>query len=87
MKIDQSFVSAMQEERENCAIVSAVVALGRNLGLQVVAEGVETLSQLEKLKSIGCDAAQGHFFSKPVSSEAVKTVIDLNQRQAKGAGA
>jgi EAL domain-containing protein (putative c-di-GMP-specific phosphodiesterase class I) len=87
LKIDQSFVSAMQWERENCAIVSAVVALGRNLGLQVVAEGVETLSQLETLKSIGCDAAQGYYFSKAVSSEAIKAIIDLNQRQAKGVGA
>jgi diguanylate cyclase len=50
----------MQRERENWAIVSTVVVLGRNLRLQVVAEGVETLSQLEKLRSIGCDAAQGY---------------------------
>jgi diguanylate cyclase (GGDEF)-like protein/PAS domain S-box-containing protein len=87
LKIDQSFVSAMQRERENWAIVSTVVVLGRNLRLQVVAEGVETLSQLEKLRSIGCDAAQGYFFSKPVPSDAVKTIVDLNKRQAKHAGA
>src|ERR1700730_15529900 len=65
LKIDQSFISAMQTVRENCAIVSTIVALGKNLGLQVVAEGVETLSQLEMLRSIGCDAAQGYLFSKP----------------------
>jgi diguanylate cyclase len=87
LKIDQSFVSAMQRERENWAIVSTVVVLGRNLRLQVVAEGVETLSQLEKLRSIGCDAAQGYFFSKPVPSNAVKTIVDLNKRPAKHAGA
>jgi EAL domain-containing protein (putative c-di-GMP-specific phosphodiesterase class I) len=67
--------------------VSTVVVLGRNLRLQVVAEGVETLSQLEKLRAIGCDAAQGYFFSKPVPSNAVKTIVDLNKRQAKHAGA
>jgi diguanylate cyclase (GGDEF)-like protein/PAS domain S-box-containing protein len=87
LKIDQSFVSAMQRERENWAIVSTVVVLGRNLRLQVVAEGVETLGQLEKLRSIGCDAAQGYFFSKPVPSDAVKTIVDLNKKQAKHAGA
>jgi EAL domain-containing protein (putative c-di-GMP-specific phosphodiesterase class I) len=63
------------------------VTLGRNLGLQVVAEGVETFAQLETLRSMGCDAAQGYFFSKPVPSDAAKTLIDLNQGQAKGVGA
>jgi diguanylate cyclase (GGDEF)-like protein/PAS domain S-box-containing protein len=87
LKIDQSFISAMQGERENCAIVSTIVTLGRNLGLQIVAEGVETLAQLETLRSMGCDAAQGYFFSKPVPSDAARTLIDLNQEQAKGVGA
>jgi EAL domain-containing protein (putative c-di-GMP-specific phosphodiesterase class I) len=87
LKIDQSFISAMQTERENCAIVSTIVALGKNLGLQVVAEGVETLSQLEMLRSIGCDAAQGYFFSKPVPADAVKTLVDRNQSQVEHVGA
>jgi diguanylate cyclase (GGDEF)-like protein/PAS domain S-box-containing protein len=84
LKIDQSFVSAMEGGRENSAIVGTIVTLGHNLGLQVVAEGVETLSQLETLKSFGCDAVQGYFFSKPVPSDAVETLIDQNQRQARG---
>ena len=83
LKIDQSFIAAMQTERGNCAIVSTVVALGRNLGLQVVAEGVETLSQLEKLRTISCDAAQGYFFSKPVPSDAICRVIDVIRGRAK----
>jgi EAL domain-containing protein (putative c-di-GMP-specific phosphodiesterase class I) len=87
LKIDQSFVSAMQGDRENCAIVSTIVTLGQNLGLQIVAEGVETLGQLETLRSMGCDAAQGYFFSKPVPADAAKNLIDLNQEQAKGVGA
>jgi Amt family ammonium transporter len=85
LKIDKSFVSAMEDEPENSAIVNTIVALGRSLGLQVVAEGVETLDQLERLKSIDCDAAQGYLFSKPVSSDAVKAVLDLNRRKAKHA--
>lgn len=83
LKIDQSFIAAMETERGNCAIVSTVVALGRNLGLQVVAEGVETLSQFEKLKTISCDAAQGYLFSKPVPSDAVCGVIDVIRERAK----
>ena len=73
----------METERGNCAIVSTVVALGRNLGLQVVAEGVETLSQFAKLKTISCDAAQGYLFSKPVPSDAVCGVIDVIRGRAK----
>ena len=73
----------METERGNCAIVSTVVALGRNLGLQVVAEGVETLSQFEKLRTISCDAAQGYLFSKPVPSDAVCGVIDVIRGRAK----
>jgi EAL domain-containing protein (putative c-di-GMP-specific phosphodiesterase class I) len=87
LKIDQSFVSTMEGGPENSAIVSAIVTLGQNLGLQVVAEGVETSSQLEKLKSIGCDAVQGYFFSKPIPSHAIKTLVDVNQIRVKGASA
>jgi EAL domain-containing protein (putative c-di-GMP-specific phosphodiesterase class I) len=83
LKIDQSFISAMQGTQENDAIVSTIVPLGRNLGLQIVAEGVETLGQLETLRSMGCDAAQEYFFSRPVPSDAAKTLIDLNQEQTK----
>jgi EAL domain-containing protein (putative c-di-GMP-specific phosphodiesterase class I) len=87
LKIDQSFVSTMRGAPENCAIVSTIVTLGRNLGLQVVAEGVETADQLETLRSFGCDAAQGYFFSRPVPSNAVKTLLELNKGQATVAGA
>jgi diguanylate cyclase (GGDEF)-like protein len=83
LKIDQSFIAGMETERDNYAIVGTVVALGHNLGLQVVAEGVETLSQLEKLRTISCHAAQGYFFSKPVPSDAVGAVVDAIRGQAK----
>jgi EAL domain-containing protein (putative c-di-GMP-specific phosphodiesterase class I) len=83
LKIDQSFIAAMETERDNCAIVSTVVALGHNLGLQVVAEGVETLSQFQKLRTISCHAAQGYFFSKPVPSDSVGGVVDAIRGRAK----
>jgi diguanylate cyclase (GGDEF)-like protein/PAS domain S-box-containing protein len=83
LKIDQSFVAAMHTDRESCAIVSTVVALGRNLGLEVVAEGVETASQFDQLASMGCDAVQGYLFSRPVPADAVGSLIDRNCRRDK----
>jgi EAL domain-containing protein (putative c-di-GMP-specific phosphodiesterase class I) len=76
LKIDQSFVSRMEESRENYAIVRTVVALSRSLGLEVVAEGVETPGQLEKLKLADCDSAQGFLFSKPLPINAVEKLIE-----------
>jgi diguanylate cyclase (GGDEF)-like protein/PAS domain S-box-containing protein len=79
LKIDQSFVSKMEESRENYAIVRTVVALSRSLGLDVVAEGVETLGQLEKLKLADCDSAQGYLFSKPLPAHAVNSLLESNR--------
>jgi diguanylate cyclase (GGDEF)-like protein/PAS domain S-box-containing protein len=85
LKVDQSFISAMQPGREGSSIVGTIVTLGQNLGLQVVAEGVETSDQLEMLSSMGCDAAQGYLFSKAVPSDSIKAVLGSHQRQAKHA--
>ena len=79
LKIDQSFVSKMEESRENYAIVRTVVALSRSLGLDVVAEGVETPGQLEKLKLADCDSAQGYLFSKPLPAHAVNSLLESNR--------
>lgn len=67
LKIDRSFVRAMHHRKEDREIVRAIVALGRTLGKQVVAEGIETAQQLESLASIGCDFGQGFFFAAPGS--------------------
>jgi len=79
LKVDQSFVRGMETDRASSAIVSTVVTLGRNLGLQVVAEGVETVGQLEMLRSIGCQAFQGYLFSKPVPADAVYPLVERNR--------
>jgi len=66
LKIDRSFVSRLGDDAADSAIVSAVMALGHALGLAVTAEGVETVDQLRILADLGCDAAQGYLFAKPI---------------------
>ena len=65
LKIDRSFVSAMRDQSTNASIVEAILALARALGMQAIAEGVETASELKFLRQIGCQAAQGYHWSKP----------------------
>lgn len=67
LKVDRSFVSNMGTSGENTATVQSIVSLGRELGLEVVAEGVETEPQLDYLACIGCSHAQGHLFSAPLT--------------------
>ena len=66
LKIDRSFVITMQEREDDAAIVRSTIALGRNLGLRVVAEGVETDEVMGELRQLGCDVAQGFHVSRPV---------------------
>ena len=63
VKIDRSFIGGMAESHEEAAIVAAVVGLAHAFGLEAVAEGVETLAQVDRLRALGCDAAQGHYFA------------------------
>ena len=65
VKVDRSFVDGLGTDGEDSAIVAAVVSLGHALGLSVVAEGVETRGQLHELLALGCDRAQGYWFSGP----------------------
>ena len=71
IKIDQSFVSELGKQDDCIAIVRAVIALGRDLGMAITAEGVETRQQLEMLERAGCDEIQGFLFSRPVPEAAV----------------
>jgi diguanylate cyclase (GGDEF)-like protein len=66
LKIDQTFVSGMEADRRNAAIVRSTIELGHNLGLTVVAEGVETDHELAQLRRFGCDMAQGYRFARPM---------------------
>ncbi|HEY2359776.1 MAG TPA: EAL domain-containing protein, partial [Candidatus Angelobacter sp.] len=69
LKIDRSLISSMAADNANCDVVQLIVVLGRNLKLRVVAEGVETIGQLELLKKLDCEFGQGYFFSQPVNAQ------------------
>ncbi|MEG4391246.1 EAL domain-containing protein [Microcoleus sp. BROC3] len=77
LKVDKSFVGRMEieSEGENVAIVRTIVALAHALGMDVIAEGVETAQQLAKLRSIGCEYGQGYFFAKPLPSQAATALM------------
>ena len=80
LKIDQSFVKDMLLDPNEALIVSATVSLGHALGLNVVAEGVETEEQLEKLCSLGCDSAQGYYLNRPMSAECFESLLQQKKQ-------
>jgi diguanylate cyclase (GGDEF)-like protein/PAS domain S-box-containing protein len=79
LKIDRSFIRDVTDDSDDAAIVSAMIAMAKSLGLQVVAEGVETRGQLAFLRAAGCHAYQGYYFSVPLPANAF---AELVRRQA-----
>lgn len=78
LKLDHSFVSDLNEKSTNRAIVETIIALGKSLGLTLAAEGVETRTQAEFLRSAGCDLAQGSLYARPVSAgEIPKLTVEI----------
>lgn len=77
LKIDRSFVSKIGENKQE-AIVSAMVAMGKAMGMTVVAEGIETEEQLAYLRDLDCDIAQGYLFSKPLPEEEATAYLTQN---------
>ncbi len=75
LKIDRSFVTRMVGNTENAEIVHTIIKLAQNLKMKVVAEGIETAEQLDKLQQLNCEYGQGYFFSKPLEAEAANLFI------------
>ena len=83
LKIDRSFVSAMEENTENGEIVRTVIALAKALNLKVVAEGIESIHQFHQLKILGCEFGQGYLFSKPLPVADIERLLEDNNRWQK----
>jgi diguanylate cyclase (GGDEF)-like protein/PAS domain S-box-containing protein len=76
LKIDRSFINHVDENAADEAIVSAILAMAKSLGLRVVAEGIETAAHLEVLHRHGCEVAQGFYFSRPLPAEQCRALLD-----------
>ncbi len=76
LKIDRSFILPLEFEGRNTEIVQTILTLARSLGLTVIAEGVENETQLDQLKNLDCESAQGYFFAKPMSFDEVRKFLD-----------
>ncbi len=75
LKIDRSFVDELREDPEDTAVVAGMIALAHTLGMQVIAEGIETSEQLRILRELDCDIAQGHYFSEALAREALSDFL------------
>jgi EAL domain-containing protein (putative c-di-GMP-specific phosphodiesterase class I) len=75
LKVDRSFVSGLGTNDDDTAITSAVINLGHNLGMEVSAEGVETPTQLNRLRELGCDTACGYYLERPTTPETVTKLL------------
>jgi diguanylate cyclase (GGDEF)-like protein/PAS domain S-box-containing protein len=82
LKIDRSFIAGIGNDTESAEIVRTIVTLSHNLGLDVVAEGVETAEHAAMLKEFGCDFAQGYFYYRPLDQAAAETLLE-SQRTSK----
>jgi EAL domain-containing protein (putative c-di-GMP-specific phosphodiesterase class I) len=80
LKIDRSFISRLGTDPKHFEIVRTITLLGQGLGMDVVAEGVETAQQLAYLRRLKCTYGQGFFFSEPVPEEKLESLLASNRR-------
>ncbi len=76
LKIDKSFVADVKDDPNAAAIVRTIVALGKVMGMSIIAEGVETLAQQEFLLECGCHAFQGYLISKPLNEPGLQEILE-----------
>jgi diguanylate cyclase (GGDEF)-like protein len=76
LKIDRSFVTELTTSTQRASLVTAMVAMGKALGLEIVAEGVETPEQAARLRTLGCDSAQGYLYARPQHPEAIPALVE-----------
>ena len=81
IKIDRSFVMRMETDRNDAVLVRSIIELGRNLGLRVTAEGVESESIKRSLSELGCDFVQGFHIGRPVVAEECRRSFEVIERQ------
>jgi EAL domain-containing protein (putative c-di-GMP-specific phosphodiesterase class I) len=81
LKIDRSFVRNLSAGSKESMVVSSIVQLGSSLGKDVVAEGIETASQFDQLRDMGCRLGQGFHLGRPLSPEAVTALLEQLQRK------
>lgn len=83
LKIDRSFVTDMTNDEDSRKIIQTIITMGKNLGLSITAEGVETKEQMDKLKEMGCQYAQGYYFAKPmIKSDVISFLRKQIQQHA-----
>lgn len=75
IKIDRAFIADIRNSHDDAVIVDSTIALAHNLGMRVVAEGIETKEQLVHLKTAGCDEVQGYYFSRPVTADKARELL------------
>jgi EAL domain len=76
IKIDKSFISGLEDDTSARSIVDAILAMERSLGMDVIAEGIETEQQLTIMRQMRCPAMQGFFLGKPLPGEAIRQYLD-----------
>lgn len=76
LKIDRSFISSMDDDGDGMEIARTILPMAKNLRLDLVAEGVETLEQFEQLKKFHCAFGQGYYFSRPLSAEGISALMN-----------
>ena len=79
LKVDRAFVANLPDDRDAVAIVRAIISMAKNLGLNIIAEGVENENQVSFLHALGCQVGQGYLFSKPIPAEDFQKLLTGNR--------